>query len=318
MRRSLTWTTAMLLLALVLPIGAITAQELPRGIPAGAQEAKVTGHPDGEKLEVTIEGDDKVVRLLGVDAPEPENEEGYPECYAAEATARLKKMLPVGRTIYLEKDVTDKDKKKRLMRYVWFEGKSDGKAHMANEIMAREGFVVVKEEEKDTKYADRLAEAQEEAQGEEAGLWGECGGGHVAIVPLGHGDNPAPIGTTLNVEGQDITVSNPIFTYEYNFSAPKGGYVFLIVDVAITNVDEADEDHAYGSDRFAAIDLDTGAEFDDTFVLLDQPLDTGELSPGEYVYGQVALEVQETAQRIRIKYTADRAGGDVVYWLVTR
>lgn len=82
----------------------------------------------------------------------------------------------------------------------------------------------------------------------------------------------------------------------------------------ITNVD--DDTHGYTEARFSAKDLDTDANFDDTFAFSDQPLGSGELSPGEYVIGQVVLEVQETATRIRVKYDPKSIGsGDEVYWL---
>lgn len=127
------------------------------------------------------------------------------------------------------------------------------------------------------------------------------------------------VGETLELDGLAVTLMSGSYTYEYNFSTPKGGYVFLIVEVELRNV--SDETMTYNSLSFAAKDLDTDADFDDAFVLLDTPLDSGELSPGEYVYGQVALEIQDTSTNVRVKYTVDPGllgGGDAVYWLVPR
>ena len=308
---------SLLFVVSLIPRGAV-AQDRPSGVPDDAQEAKVTGYTDGEKLKVEIDGDEETVRLLGVDAPEPENEDGFPECYAEEATARLEEMLPEGRTVYLERDEDDKDSKRRLLRYVWFVGRSDGKAHMANELMLREGYGGFEPREDNARHDERFREAEEEAKEEQAGLWTDCGDLHVAILPLGHRDNPAPVGTTLNVEGQDITVSNPFFTYEYGFQTPKGGYVFLVVDVYFENVDAANKDHDYGEERFAAVDLDTGADFDNVTNLTDSSIGSGDLGTGEYVLGQVVLEVQETSQRLRVKYDANLSGESEVYWVVTR
>ena len=50
------------------------------------------------------------------------------ECFGAEATARLKATPPAGRSVYLEQNVSDTDQFDRSLRYVWFEGKRDGKA----------------------------------------------------------------------------------------------------------------------------------------------------------------------------------------------
>jgi len=111
-------------------------------------------------------------------------------------------------------------------------------------------------------------------------------------------------------------VSSAFFTYEYGFSTPKGGYVFLVIEATITNAD--DDEHGYAGNRFSAKDLETEAEFDDTVTLTDGGLGSGELSPGEYVYGIVVLEVQETGGPIRVKYDAKSVGEGEVYWVVDR
>jgi len=316
------WFSLFALLATVMP-AAVVAQDtpepssLPKGIPAGSVEAKATGAEDGEKLLVEIDGEPETVRFLGVDAPEPDNG-GNPECYFEDSRDHLERMLK-GRTVYLERDQTDKDGKERLMRYVWFVGKTDKKAHMANEVMAHDGFVIFKNEEKDDRYEKRLRAAEREAKNEEVGIWGECGGGHVAVTPvpeLGESGDPAPIGTTLNTEGQDITITSAFYSYDYGFSTPKGGYVYLVIEATIANED--DEEHGYEGSRFSAKDLDTQAEFDDTFTLIDGGLGSGKLSPGEYVSGIVVLEVQETGGPIRIKYDASFTGAGEVYWVVAR
>jgi hypothetical protein len=135
----------------------------------------------------------------------------------------------------------------------------------------------------------------------------------------GSADNPAQVGETIEMDGLSATLISGFYTYEYNFGTPRGGYVFLIAEVQFQNVGTETMD--YDSFSFAAKDLDTNADFDDTFVFLDTPLDRGELSPGEYVYGQVAMEVQETSTNIRVKYTPDLGifGSDeAIYWLVPR
>ena len=148
-------------------------------------------------------------------------------------------------------------------------------------------------------------------------MWGACGGPHVEITPepeLGEADLPAPIGTTLTASDVAVTVTSAFLSYDYGFATPKGGYVFLVIEAQIQNVD--DENHGYAGNRFSAKDFDTGAEFDDTFTLTDGGLGTGELSPGEYVSGVIVLEVQETARRVRIKYDTAAFGGTNLYWLV--
>jgi len=70
--------------------------------------------------------------------------------------------------------------------------------------MLRKGYLIFKAEEKDDRYEDRLRGAQKDAKEDDAGLWEECGGGHVAITPIpevGERGDPAPIGTTLTTDG---------------------------------------------------------------------------------------------------------------------
>jgi endonuclease YncB( thermonuclease family) len=311
---------ALVLLGSVVVPRAGRAAELPEGVPAGATAAKVVGHVDGDKFEVEIDGEPETVLLISADAPELPDDGDLGECYAAESADRLKKLLPRGKTVYLEADGEDRDSKDRLLRYAWMP-REDRKAQFIDERMVADGYSTFKAREGHAERDARLKRAEDLAKNEERGLWEACGGGHVAITPvpeMGEADNPAPVGTTLNTEGQDITLSNAYFATESGFSLPKVGYVFLIFDVSIVNVDAARKDHDYGADRFSAKDLDTGAEFDDVYSLAFQPFGPGTLSPGEYSGGTVAIEVQETAQRVRISYTADRLGGDAVYWIVTR
>jgi micrococcal nuclease len=311
--------------------GVLAAVSLPRvgfarqtpTVPADAQQAVVTDHPDGEKFKVEIDGDEQEVRMIGIDAPEIKNDDDLPECFAAESREYLQQLVPTGSTVLLERDEEDKDGKDRLWRYVWFHHPSLGEQHiLVNERVVRDGRAIDREEEKNTKYEQLIAEAQAAAQAAGAGLWGTCGGGHVAITPVprhGSEGDPGVVGEAIEVAGLSATLLSAFYTFEYNFITPKGGYVFLILEVELRNV--GDEKLTYSDSNFAAKDLDTGADFDDTFTFLDSYLGDGELSPGEYVYGQVALEVQETSTNIRVKYTVSRElfeDDPVLYWMVPR
>ncbi len=185
------------LIALVLLVGLATlpveAQEVERNpdddLPDDTTDAVIVSVVDGDTIKVRIteedhpeEGEVVTVRLIGVDTPETRDPNDPVECYGAEATKRTKQMLPKGRTVYLEADVTDEDRYDRLLRYVWFEGKQDGKAYLANELLVAEGYAVVSTFPPDVKYVERFTDAQDEAVEEERGLWPACGG---ADTPLG-------------------------------------------------------------------------------------------------------------------------------------
>ncbi len=168
---------------------ALPAANAPTSIPAGATQAKVVEVVDGDTITVDIDGRTETVRLIGIDTPETRDPNDPVECYGAEATKRTKVMLPKGRTVYLEKDITDRDRYDRLLRYVWFKGKDDGKPRLANEILVREGFAVVSTYQPDSRYADWFTTAQKAARDEGRGLWPTCGG---ADTPLSATQAPVP------------------------------------------------------------------------------------------------------------------------------
>lgn len=289
----------------------------PKGVPASAEGATFVEAVDGEKLKVKNGDKEHEVRMIGVDAPEKKNGDGFPECYFEESKARLGELLK-GRTIYLEQDAEDKDSKDRLWRYVWYKDEIDNVAHMVNEQLLEEGTVIVREEEKNTRYAKQLGTAQSKAKTDNVGMWATCGGGHVAITPVprhGSADDPGVVGEALTANGMEITLVSAYTDYSYGYSTPKGGYVYLICEAIVRNVD--DKSHGYRDGRFSAKDMDTNADFDEGGSATDQAMGSGDLSPSEYIDGVLGIEVQETSHNIRVKYQVNEFGGDSVYWLVS-
>jgi len=297
----------------------VLAQSLPDGVPTGSVEAEVRSHEDGDKFSVTVGGKTETVLLISADAPEKG------ECFGDKASSRLKKLIPKGTTIYLEKDKDDRDGKVCLLRYVWLP-REDGNARLIDERMVADGYSTFKSREGNTKYDSRLKKVEKKAKSEKRGLWKDCGGGHVEVTPkpkatevpeVGEKGLPADIGATLETDGQSVTLQEAFFSYDYGYSTPKGGYVFLVMSVRIENVD--DSDHGYEEARFKALNAETDAEYEYTFTLADQPLGSGELSPGEFVFGQVVLEVQDTPAPLLVQFDPSYLNGDdEVYWSVFR
>ena len=56
-----------------------------------------------------------------------------------EATAFLSWLLWFGGKLYLESDVTDRDRYDRLLRYVWLDF-GGGEVYLVNEAMVRAGY----------------------------------------------------------------------------------------------------------------------------------------------------------------------------------
>jgi micrococcal nuclease len=108
-----------------------------------------------------------VVRYIGIDSPEMySNKES--KCYADEAYQRNKELV-LNKKIILEKDISEKDRYGRLLRYIWI-GDT-----LLNEELIEEGYAIAAYFPPDSKYYDRLKDAEEEAKSKKRGLWSKCG-----------------------------------------------------------------------------------------------------------------------------------------------
>jgi micrococcal nuclease len=72
---------------------------------------------DGDRIRVNVGGQDEPVRLILIDTPETSDPNNPPECYGQEATAYLEWLLSLGGDLYLERDVSERDRFERLLRY---------------------------------------------------------------------------------------------------------------------------------------------------------------------------------------------------------
>jgi len=104
--------------------------------------------------------DGRRVRLLGMDTPELG--QGEPGRRAHEA---LRRLLPRGTAVRLERDVAARDRYGRELAYVWTGSR------MVNEVLVREGWAMLYTLPPNVKYAERLARAQKAASAAGAGLW---------------------------------------------------------------------------------------------------------------------------------------------------
>jgi len=158
--------------------------------PDGAIEALVVSVVDGDTIRVRItqtdhedRGKSRTINLIGIDAPETIAADDPAPCFGSEATRRIKRMLPKERIVWLEQDITDRDGRGRMPRYVWFEGQRDGLTYLANELLVREGFAVAATLPPDDTLADLLADAQDAATADLRGLWAACDVDALAAAP---------------------------------------------------------------------------------------------------------------------------------------
>ena len=142
---------------------------------SGPPGSAVVTHPvDGDTIEVRIGGREESVRLIGVDTPESVKPNSPVECFAQEAAARTKELLPPGSPVRLVRDVEARDRYGRLLAYVY--RPSDGL--FVNMALARDGFAAPLTIPPNVAYAADFAAAAADARRAGRGLWSACGGPH--------------------------------------------------------------------------------------------------------------------------------------------
>lgn len=134
------------------------------GMDSQEEVVNVTRVIDGDTIEVF---GSKRVRYIGIDTPETVDPRRPVECFGRKAK-EVNTRLVEGKTVRLEKDISQSDKYGRLLRYVWVDGK------MINDILIRLGFAYATTYPPDVKYQELFREAQREAQENKRGLWAGC------------------------------------------------------------------------------------------------------------------------------------------------
>ncbi|MBA7636780.1 hypothetical protein ES703_44408 [subsurface metagenome] len=126
----------------------------------------VTRVIDGDTIEVDIDGTIYKVRYVGIDTPELDDER--PEyCALAQEATRYNRQLVEGKTVRLEKDISETDKYERLLRYVYVDD------IFVNAELVERGLAWAEAYEPDTKHQDYLEELEMEAEQAGRGLWRE-------------------------------------------------------------------------------------------------------------------------------------------------
>jgi micrococcal nuclease len=147
--------------------------------PAGLEESVVTNVVDGDTIDVLVEGRELRVRYVGIDTPETVDPRRPVECFGREASERNRELVE-GRSVGLERDVSETDQFGRLLRYVWVDGE------MVNAALVEEGYATATTFPPDVKYADLFASLQFQAREAGRGLWSAC----ATPQPSPTGDGP--------------------------------------------------------------------------------------------------------------------------------
>lgn len=169
-RLAILLTTAVV--AAVLVLGARRAPTAPQtGGPGAATVVKVV---DGDTIRVRIGRHVESVRLIGVDTPESVKPRSPVECFALEASAHTKELVPPGTAVRLVRDVEARDHYDRLLAYVYRQ--SDGL--FVNLALAKHGYAAPLTIPPNVAYAADFAAAAADARLSRRGLWAACDGPH--------------------------------------------------------------------------------------------------------------------------------------------
>ena len=179
-------SVGIVILVIGILIGNAFNKETPSNLPLmpeSSQDTSSDSGPRGELYQVTrvIDGDtielenEERVRYIGIDTPETVDPRKPVQCFGVEASKKNKELVE-GKLVRLEKDLTDRDKYNRLLRYVWV-----GDTFINLELV-KQGFASSYSYPPDVKYQDQFVEAQKEAREEKRGLWGACPAGSTTVT----------------------------------------------------------------------------------------------------------------------------------------
>jgi len=123
---------------------------------------KVTKVIDGDTIVLE---NGEVVRYIGIDTPEMNSQGG--DCFAQEAL-NINRELVEGKEVKLKKDVSERDKYGRLLRYVWIND------IFVNQYLVENGYASAATFPPDVKYSEDFKEFQKQARENNLGLWNSC------------------------------------------------------------------------------------------------------------------------------------------------
>ena len=122
---------------------------------------------DGDTIRVKYNGSSEKVRFLLVDTPETNHETLGEQPYGPEAKAFVKQLLADQDTVYLEFDVSNRDKYDRLLAYIYTKDGINVQEQLLKNGLARVAYIY----EPNTKHVDWFKDIQETAQKSHIGIW---------------------------------------------------------------------------------------------------------------------------------------------------
>lgn len=132
------------------------------------ETATVTRVIDGDTVELS---DGRKLRYIGIDTPESVDPRRGVECFGKEAAEKNRELV-LGKSVTLEKDVSETDRFGRLLRYVYVE--NEGVRLFINEQLVKDGYAQSSHYPPDVKYQTQFDAAETTARESQSGLWSSC------------------------------------------------------------------------------------------------------------------------------------------------
>ncbi|MBI2309652.1 thermonuclease family protein [Candidatus Collierbacteria bacterium] len=125
---------------------------------------------DGDTIE--LENGEKI-RYIGIDTPETLDPRKPIQCFGKEAAQKNRELVE-GKPVWLTKDITDKDKYGRSLRYVYLGDPDQESSVFVNLELVKQGFAHSYSYPPDVKFQDLFVVAQAKAREKNLGLWSSC------------------------------------------------------------------------------------------------------------------------------------------------
>lgn len=122
---------------------------------------------DGDTIRIKYNGSSEKVRLLLLDTPETNHKTLGEQPYGPEAKEFAKQLLAGQDTVYLEFDVSYRDKYKRLLAYVYTKDGISVQEQLLKNGLARVAYIY----DPNTKHVDWFKDIQKTAQKSAIGIW---------------------------------------------------------------------------------------------------------------------------------------------------
>lgn len=200
------------------------------------QQAILVKVIDGDTIAVSINGENEVVRIIGIDTPEVVDPRQKVECFGKESSDWARLTLQDNKILLLEPDPSqgDRDKYQRLLRYVWING---GEIDFGK-FMIDTGYASEHTYNLPYKYQNEYKEVEKEARGAKKGLWAD----DVCVENTGIAEQQTTQGESTEQRATD-TSSGDKDCSDFAIHAEAQAYFESKGGSPTNNIDRLDSDH---------------------------------------------------------------------------